>query len=61
LKKSSLLLKIQKQNTQTLQVGTMNIKTESITKSYLKYQAARLGLRDIVVEFKEGGRASTLS
>jgi hypothetical protein len=39
----------------------MNIKTESINKSYLKCQVARLGLRGLVVEFKEGGRQSTLS
>ncbi len=34
LNKSSLLLKIQKQNTQTLQLFTMLIKIESIDKSY---------------------------
>jgi len=39
----------------------MNVKTQSINESDLNYQAARLGLRGLVVEFKEGGRQSTLS
>jgi hypothetical protein len=41
--KSSLLLKDISQNAQTLQLFAMNIKTEIIYKSYLKYQSARLG------------------
>jgi hypothetical protein len=38
--KSSLLLKIQMQNTQTFQLFTINIKTEII---YISYQNAMLG------------------
>jgi hypothetical protein len=43
LNKSSLLLKIQKQNTQTLQLITRIIKTESVYKRYKKCQAEGLG------------------
>jgi hypothetical protein len=43
--KPSLILNIILQNTQTLQLFTINIKTEIIYKSYKKSSAARLGLR----------------
>jgi len=43
LNKSSLLLKIQMQNTQTMQLFTKIIKTESIYKSYYKHQTEGLG------------------
>ncbi len=39
----------------------MIIKTESIYKRYLKYQAVKLGCRDQVVSLKEGGSAAALS
>jgi hypothetical protein len=39
--KLSLILKIQLQNTQTLQLFTNTIKTESFYKSYRKHQAER--------------------
>jgi hypothetical protein len=46
--KSSLLLKNTLQNTQTLQLFAMNIKTESIYKSYLKCQAGRIRLSCLI-------------
>jgi hypothetical protein len=42
LNKLNLLLKIPKQNIQTLQLFAMNIKIESIDKSYLKCQVGGL-------------------
>ncbi len=42
-----LLLKIIFINTQTFQLFTNKIKTESILKSFYKCQAARLGLRSL--------------
>ncbi len=47
--KSSLLRKIILQNTQTLQLFTIDIKTEIINKSCKKCRCGRLGLR--VIEF----------
>ncbi len=47
--KSSLLLKLQKLNTQTLQLFTELIKTEMYLQKLLKYHAARLGCRDLWV------------
>ncbi len=53
--KSSLLPRNILQNAQTY---TMNIKTEGIYKSYLKYQAGRLGWRDLGAYKKKGWSAS---
>jgi hypothetical protein len=36
----------------------MNIKTDIILRTYLKYQAGRLRCGDIVVQLKERGSAS---
>jgi hypothetical protein len=47
--KLSLLPKNILQNTQTLKLFTMNIKTESIYKKFLNCQASRLRWRDLVV------------
>jgi hypothetical protein len=45
LNKSSYLLKIILQNSQTLQLLITNIKIENIYKCFKKCQAKRLGLR----------------
>ncbi len=47
--KSSLLLKLQKLNTQTLKLFTGLIKTEMYLQKLLKCHAARLGCRDLWV------------
>ncbi len=47
--KSSLLLKLQKLNTQTLQLFTELIKTETYLQKLLKCKAGRLGCRDLLV------------
>ncbi len=51
--KSSLLLKIQKYNTQTLQIFTKIIKTESIYKSNLNSKLEGLGA-EILNSIKSG-------
>ncbi len=55
--KSSLLLKILNQNTQTLQLFTTNIKTKSIYEGHYKCQAARLGLTLLETYDKKGWSA----
>ncbi len=40
-------------NTETLQLFKKKIKTENIYKNYLKFQAKRLGWRDLVFKLKE--------
>jgi hypothetical protein len=59
--KSSLLLQIQMQNTQTLKLFTINIKTEIVYKCYWKCQAGKIGFRNLVVWIKEGGRTDTFN
>ncbi len=47
--KLSLLLKIQKQNAQTLQLLTEIIETEKYLQKLLRCDTGRLGCRDLVI------------